>query len=205
MIDLLFLGDSITDCDHSFDIDCLGNGYVRMIAEQLGYGYEDVSIKNMGCNGFTVRALHRLWKQFCTEFNPDCISILIGINDIGLIKNTGLSEKDALDEFRENYAALLQDIRNTHNCPILLLEPFVFQKPAEFAAWEPLVLQINQIIHALANEYQLTFVPLWDELKETVKWEGFDAVTTDGIHLTKIGHEILKETWLDYYYQIQKL
>ena len=36
-MELLFLGDSITDCDHLFDQDQLGNGYVRMIAEQLGY------------------------------------------------------------------------------------------------------------------------------------------------------------------------
>ena len=35
MKNLLFLGDSITDCNHYFDPDNLGYGYVRIISDKL--------------------------------------------------------------------------------------------------------------------------------------------------------------------------
>ena len=50
---LLFLGDSITDCGHSFDPENLGNGYVRIIAENFSVQKDDVKILNKGIDGFT--------------------------------------------------------------------------------------------------------------------------------------------------------
>ena len=82
---LLFLGDSLTDCYHNFDSDSLGEGYVRMIAESLHYGQGEVSVTNKGIDGFTLPLLLRLWKNECTKMQPDAISILIGVNDAGVI------------------------------------------------------------------------------------------------------------------------
>ena len=38
---ILFLGDSITDCGHSFDPDHLGYGYVRLISEKISDSQAD--------------------------------------------------------------------------------------------------------------------------------------------------------------------
>ena len=201
-MELLFLGDSITDCDHLFDQDQLGNGYVRMIAEQLGYGYGPLSVKNLGQNGATITALHRNYKQFGADLAPNIITILVGINDIALIHNAGHSASEVLSQFRESYNQLLQEIRSAHDCPIFLMETFIFPEPAEFIHWEPHVRACNQILQELAQTHQAVFIPLWEELQTTAQYEGISVLSPDGIHLTKLGHEILKEFWLDEYYVV---
>ncbi|MBR5488179.1 MAG: lipase, partial [Firmicutes bacterium] len=81
MKNLLFLGDSITDCNHYFDPDNLGYGYVRMISYKLKTPDKNYQVFNKGNDGFTVSALRRLWKRSCLNLKPDFITILIGIND----------------------------------------------------------------------------------------------------------------------------
>ncbi len=71
MKDFLFLGDSITDCGHSFDPENLGNGYVRIIANYFKSQCQGKNIQNMGVDGFTVTALKRLWNQCCHDIRPN--------------------------------------------------------------------------------------------------------------------------------------
>lgn len=213
---LLFLGDSITDCYHSFDVDNLGEGYVRIIAEKLGYGFGNVKVSNMGYDGFTLPALKRLWNRISAEksaaitndteapssnddLNADFITILIGINDIAVMKNTGTDPVFALEEFKIGYKTLIEQIKKSYNCPILLMEPFIFPHPAEYAAWEPELRQMNDIIKKITEIYHIGYLPLWDKLKENADRYGYNTITTDGIHLTTEGHRILADSWLDYY------
>ena len=196
---LLFLGDSITDCNHYFEPENLGYGYVRKISEQINTPDKAYQVLNKGNDGFTVPALRRLWKRSCLNLNPDFITILIGINDLGVIKNTGLTESVALAEFREQYQALLDEIRVITDCPILLMEPFIFPHPAEYASWEEPLYQMNQMIQELANSNRLAFLPLWESLKNASAESGYAAITTDGIHLTEQGHQLLADTWLTHF------
>ena len=199
---LLFLGDSITDCNHYFDPDNLGYGYVRRIAsllEQKNTPDSNYQVRNFGNDGFTVPALRRLWKRSCLTLKPDFITILIGINDLAVIKNTGITPSVGLAQFREQYTALLEDIRMVTDCPILLMEPFLFPYPAEYAAWEPELHQINLFLRQFAFDNGLLFLPLWDDLLSAAKKEGFSEVTTDGIHLTDEGHRILADHWISNY------
>ena len=196
MKEFLFLGDSITDCDHSFDPQNLGEGYVRILAKELGYFDGITKIRNMGVDGFTISALIRLWNLRCKAIAPDFITILIGINDIALMKHTGEESFTALESFRQKYEALIEQIRQDTNCPIILMEPFIFPYPAEFQTWEADVLEMNTIIQQMAKKHGLTFVPLWDKLLETARTEGYDAITTDGVHLTPKGHHILADAWM---------
>lgn len=226
----LFLGDSITDCYHSFDTDNLGEGYVRMIAETLGYGFGKAIVRNLGYDGFTMPALKRLWNRISDQIrhtylnsvnnsgsilqpasgsglnssglsacSPDFITILIGINDVGIIKNTGTDPVFALEEFKIGYKTLIEQIKETCSCPILLMEPFIFPHPAEYAAWEPELHKMNDIIKVIAETYHIGYLPLWDRLSDAAQKHGFHAITIDGIHLTSQGHRILADAWLDYY------
>lgn len=194
---LLFLGDSITDCEHSFDTENLGDGYVRMIAKELESN--KVTVKNMGMNGFTISALKRLWNIQCTTINPDFITILIGINDIAVVKNTGKDYALALLEFEKNYEILLKQIQIETKCPILLMEPFIFPHPAVFSTWIPKVRKMNEIIQKMAVTHGVGFLPLWDKLNKAVQTHGYHAITLDGVHLTSQGHRIIAGLWLDYY------
>ena len=194
---LLFLGDSITDCNHYFDPENLGYGYVRMISEQINTPDINYQVLNKGNDGFTVPSVRRLWKRSCLNLKPDFITILIGINDLAVIKNTGITPSVGLAEFREQYQALIDDIRMMTDCPILLMEPFIFPWPAEYAAWEDELHTLSNIIQGLAVKNNLSFLPLWDELRSAAKSEGYSEITTDGIHLTPNGHKLIASKWLE--------
>ena len=192
---LLFLGDSITDCNHYFDPENLGYGYVRMICDKINTPDKNYQVRNLGNDGFTVSALRRLWKRSCLNLKPDFITILIGINDLAVIKNTGITPSVGLANFKEQYQALIDDIRIMTDCHILLAEPFIFPHPAEYMTWEDDLKQMSTIIQSLAKENHLSFLPLWNLLLATAKQEGFAEVTTDGIHLTSYGHRLIADQW----------
>ena len=196
---LLFLGDSITDCNHYFDPENLGYGYVRMIEKQINTPDKNYQVQNFGNDGFTVPALRRLWQRKGLNLKPDFITILIGINDLAVIKNTGITPSVGLAQFREQYYALIEDIRVIADCPILLMEPFIFPHPAEYASWEPELHQMNEFIRQLAFDNGLFFLPLCEDLLSAAKKDGFSEITTDGIHLTAKGHKILADQWIRNY------
>lgn len=196
---LLFLGDSITDCYHSFDKENLGKGYVRMIAEKLEYDSGKIEVKNMGTEGFTLPALKRLWNLCCTEIKPDFITILIGINDVAVMKSNRVNPDEAFEYFKCNYEMLLKQIQLATDCPILLMEPFIFPHPAEFATWEPDVRKMNNIIREISKKYNVGFLPLWDRLSDAAEKYGYDKITLDGVHLTRKGHGIIAESWIEYF------
>ena len=196
---LLFLGDSITDCNHFFDTENLGYGYVRMISEQINASEKNYQVQNMGNDGFTVSAVRRLWKRKCLHVQPDLITILIGINDLAVIKNTGITPSVGFAQFCETYQNLLDEIRITADCPILLMEPFVFPRPAEYLLWEEELTIMNQMIKELAQSNGAEFLPLWESLRGAEKDLGLSQITTDGIHLTAAGHQIIAERWMNFY------
>ena len=55
---IICLGDSITDCNHLFEDFPLGNGYVQMLSEMFQKHTINISdtmqFKNYGIDGFTV-------------------------------------------------------------------------------------------------------------------------------------------------------
>lgn len=193
MNEYIFLGDSITDCEHLCDPAGLGDGYVRFISECLS---PDQIALNLGYDGFTIAALNRLWNRRSAFLNPSHINILIGINDVGVMKNTGRPLDLAFTEFKTSYEALIRSIRARFNCPITLMEPFIFPYPQEFVTWYPEVQRMSQTVQHLAQEHHLQFLPTWNALLECCEKEGFHHYTTDGIHLTEKGHHFLAHLWL---------
>lgn len=188
MKEYIFLGDSITDCGHIYDPEGLGDGYVHFIANKLMSNQN--RFLNLGYDGFTISALKRLWNARTNSLNPSCITILIGINDIALIKNTGLNPSSALENFQTNYEMLIESIRHKTDCPIILIEPFIFSRPAEYLSWKAEVQRMSEIIQGIAEKYQLHFLSVRSELSDIV-------FTTDGIHLTSDGHFVLANLWMN--------
>ena len=91
---LTCLGDSITDCEHCFSRDFLGNGYVKMLSDCLKRDGSDYQVRNYGTDGFTInRLLQRI--QGDSDFTSDIITILIGINDNEYGQNTVSAEEYA--------------------------------------------------------------------------------------------------------------
>lgn len=191
MTHLLCIGDSITDCDRLFSNSVLGKGYVSMIAKKCSSRWQ---ITNRGVDGFTVTRLLQNVPEY-RSLCPDVISILIGINDIALMMNTNRTseqQKQMMERFFENYRLLLEQLSYTKR-KIILMEPFLFPWPAQFRCWFPLLHTMSQGIRQMAAEYHLPFVPLQAPLNTEASLYGYDMVTTDGVHLTPQGHEVIAD------------
>ena len=56
---------------------------------------------------------------------------------------------------------------------------------------------MSEIIQDIASKNQVTFLPLWENLLLEAKKYGYSEITIDGIHLTKYGHQLIAEKWIE--------
>jgi len=86
---LVFIGDSITDCERARPVGeglfgALGKGYVSLV-EGLLYAIHPesaVRIVNMGTSGHTVLDLKARWQTDVIALKPDWLVVMIGVNDV---------------------------------------------------------------------------------------------------------------------------
>lgn len=194
------LGDSITDCGRLFEDYPLGNGYVRLLSQKFSQNDPQtntpIELKNYGTDGFTVSRILDNVVQKRIPFSPSCvITLLIGINDIGLMKNTrrtALQQEQMMNEFWVRYDRLLA-LLTQETSTVILMEPFIFPFPEEYKLWVPQVKQMSQGIQKLASKYGLPYLLLHDHFNKIAAQSGYSSITIDGIHLTPYGQQILTD------------
>ncbi|MFR8169228.1 MAG: SGNH/GDSL hydrolase family protein [Marvinbryantia sp.] len=194
-----FFGDSITASGRLWQQTNggLGDGYVSLLAAQLKNHFSEISFYNKGFDGFTAAALLRCLRQDTVWQAADYITVQIGINNVGVAMNTGVSLQ--AQDFSMQYRHLLCEIASRTSARILALGPFIFPQPQEYAAWLPTVREAEAIMAKAAADLNISFVPLQNILNDAAHELGYCAVTTDGIHLTGVGHRILAACLLPYY------
>lgn len=194
----LFLGDSITDSHRLWlpEYNGLGDGYVSILGRELNRNSRRVSVINKGIDGFTVPALLSLLDRSPICSNPDIISLLIGINDVGIVKNTGVTFQQM--NFAATYQRLLLTLKE--RCSHLLcFGPFLFPHPQEYLLWIPEVRKAESIMAETAASLGIPFYPLHDYLNRLVPESRLSEITLDGFHLTSWGHDRLAEYMLPYF------
>ena len=191
---IVFLGDSITDAGRKESPNQLGYGYVNVFSEQLNKQNQQLNIINKGVDGqFTEQIAQSLHPE-CIFLHPDYVSILVGINDIGLLVASDVSEQEKLYMLEDSiraYHEMLFDLSRETTAKIITLEPLIFPKDGAFEEWIPWQKKMSKNIRKLARNYGASFVPLQEPLEQKIQELGYDAITTDGMHLTSTGHEIL--------------
>lgn len=194
---LLFAGDSVTDSNRLWGEDPrgLGEGYVLKIADTLEKNLA-VKVVNKGFNGFMVQDLKSKWKSIL-ETDPDVVTILIGINDVGLRMGNNLSIEQL--GFKKDYEYLIKETQSKTKAKIILMSPFVFSQMNEYVGWRPLLEEHVDVVKELAEKYQLPFIDLDGIFIDITKKYGFNSLTTDGIHLTPYGHTVIAEEWCKVY------
>lgn len=187
---LICLGGSITAANRLFCSDSLGEGFVSMLPPLL----PDFQILNKGIDGFTIARILQNVERDCISLQPDLVAIQVGINNIGLIMNTdrtSAQQTQMMADYVKEYTALLAKITENTTAGIVLLEPFVFPHPEEFANWIPHVKTLSGHIRELADIFGCAFLPLHNMLNQEAQRMGYNAVTTDGIHLTRHSHQLI--------------
>lgn len=197
---ILFIGDSITDVDRNrsdgFD---LGEGFPNLIATQLLHNYPDheLTILNRGISGDRVIDLKNRWKEDCLELNPDLVTILVGINDVGsVINERKVPTEQELEEFEKNYRFLLESLVQKTGAKIILIEPFVLPYPEDRLNWRKQLDPRIQITRRLADDYDALLIPLDGILNAKGIASDYSVYTgDDGVHPTLKGHTAIAEAW----------
>lgn len=190
----LFLGDSITDAGHLWEEDprMLGRGFVRKISENKDFSHS--RLINRGQDGFTSADLLRLTRRLSGLDNYDCITVLIGVNDLSV---ACYAEPAWIpDRFYENIRELLSLIRSFHKNRLFLMEPFLFVPPAEHLHMMPFLEEERHILKKASGIFDAEYVPLQTALDNGVQKHGLWNITVDGTHLTDAGNQLLADQWI---------
>ncbi|MCD7904767.1 MAG: GDSL-type esterase/lipase family protein [Clostridiales bacterium] len=184
---ILFLGDSLTDCERLYSPDGLGEGYVKLLSKRLPY-----RLVNRGFNGFTAADVNRQLNIFLQD-SPEYISLLVGVNDVPSVLG---DTNTAFNRFSKSYESILQGL-SAYRDNTLIIIPFIFTTPAEFILWRKILGVMNNEIKRLCKKHSFkNILDMEAVFAEEASARGEAALTVDGIHLTETGHEILAENWL---------
>ena len=181
---ILFQGDSITDAgrDHR-NYHNLGDGYPKCAAENIRAAFPNTDFEfiNFGISGNrTSQLFDRLYTDGIA-FQPDVISILIGINDIWH-RYGGSKIATTDDQIALNYRKILERIKNETNAKIVILAPFILDAPGKESMREDLV-KLLSIVRGLAEEFADAYVPLDEKFDEALKVQPEPLYySADGVH-----------------------
>ncbi len=194
---ILFQGDSITDAgrDRS-NPENLGNGYPKYAAALIAARHPgtEITFYNQGISGNRAESLKERWQTDCIDFQPDLVSILIGVNDTWhwADKETWMPN----DYFEGCYRYCLEEIKAKTNAKILILEQFIVPTGALAHGRGDLNEKI-QITRALAREYADGFIPLDGLIAAASVGTDPKLWAADGVHPTAAGAQLIAGYYAD--------
>jgi len=204
---ILFQGDSITDCDRNREYsESRGNGYATVVAATLGYKYPgEYKFLNRGIGGNRVVDVYARIKNHILNIKPDYMSILVGVNDVWheLEIQNGINT----EKYIKIYSMLISEIKEElPDTKIMILEPFVLDGTATHENIEYFRSEVADKAKAskrIAEDFNLSFIPLQKYFDEMVKRapEGYWSV--DGVHPTTMGHGIIASKWIEEFEKIK--
>lgn len=195
---ILFQGDSITDAGRTERTqENLGEGYPRIIAEMFQAENASVKLINRGISGDRTRELMKRWEKDCIQIQPDVLSILIGINDCW--RKYDSNDETPIEEYRERLDALLKQAREETDARIILMEPFVLPYPEDRKEWRVTLDPEIHVVREMAAKYRTGLIPLDGIMNQMAVRYGYQAISEDGVHPTRLGHQIIAEAWMREY------
>ncbi len=194
---ILFQGDSITDAgrDRS-DPTNLGNGYPKYAAALIAARHPETEITfyDQGISGDRAESLKARWQTDCIDFQPDLVSILIGVNDTWHYADKGAWMDN--DYFEGCYRYCLEEIKAKTSAKILLLEQFIVPTGALASGRGDLNEKI-QITRKLAREYADAFIPLDGIIAAASVGTDPALWAADGVHPTAAGAQLIAGYYAD--------
>ncbi len=202
----LFQGDSITDVSR-VDVDDGGAG-----SYLFGYGYPNLlaadflknrkgefEFINRGVSGDRIVDLYARIKDDIINLKPDIMSILIGVNDVWheLSQQNGVSA----EKYEKIYSMLIEEIKEAlPDIKIIILEPFVLKGTGTEMYYDEFRAEVanrGAAAKRIAEKYGLSFAPLQKSFDEASADGDTAYWTTDGVHPTAPGHQIIKEALVE--------
>lgn len=196
---IVFQGDSITDAGRDKrNYHDMGKGYPKYAAELLQKEMADTEFEwiNFGISGNrTCQLFDRLYRDGIA-FEPDMISILIGINDIW--HRYGSDRVATTDEqIATNYRAILQRLKAETNAKIVMLAPYILDCDDKDEMKKDLV-RLLPIVRGLAAEFADVYIPLDELFEEALKHQPEPQYySADGVHPNANGAEFIGKCYAE--------
>ena len=198
-ITLVFQGDSITDAGRDKrNYHDMGRGYPLYASRQLAEANPDVEFEfiNFGISGNRTSQLFDRFYKDGLMFDPDVISILIGINDIWHRHGSAkVATTDAQIEL--NYRCILERIKKESHAKILMMAPFILDAEVPEGMREELD-RILPVIRRLADEYADVYIPLDEIFTEALKSQPEPLYySKDGVHPNENGRQFIGKLYAE--------
>ena len=194
---ILFQGDSITDWGRNYaDPHDLGNGYAKFTAALLKEQFPatDFEFIDLGISGNRAIDLKNRWQSDCIDWQPDLVSILIGINDTWRCFDS--NDPTTAAQYEASYRAILEDLKAHTHAKIVILEPFVLHNSPDKDTWREDFNPKIDVARRLAREYADIFVPL-DGLFAAASLQHEPAYwAADGVHPTEAGAQLIAAAYV---------
>lgn len=204
---ILFQGDSITDGnryklkEQERDLNHqIGHGYQFIINGKLGVEFADKNLKfvNKGVSGNRIVDMFARMQEDVININPDIVSFLIGINDVGsqIDNNSGTDPV----KFERVYHLILDEIKEKlPMTKVVLCEPFLLpvgRVKENLKTWEETLFPLQKIVKKVAEAYGAIYVPLQGVFNELCEAKEPSYWIWDGVHPTVCGHQVIADEWM---------
>ncbi|SHM98220.1 SGNH/GDSL hydrolase family protein [Gracilibacillus kekensis] len=201
---LLFIGDSVTDCEREKPegeglFQALGNGYVSIVNAFLQANYPELGIRvvNKGISGNKVRELKERWQEDVIDQSPDWLTIMIGINDVWRQFDTPFIPDHHVDmeEYKNTLNELVSEAKAVTGTIVLMTPYYIEANPndqmrATMDKYGRAVKQIADKHHTIFIDTQAAFNKLLENLYPA-------AIAWDRVHPNETGHTVLAKAFLN--------
>jgi len=203
---ILFQGDSITDAKRDRrNYHDMGPGYPKYASELIAAEFpnEDFEFINLGVGGCRTGQLADKLYTDAIAFQPDIVSILIGINDIWH-RHTSARIETSDEQVQANYRTILKRLREQTNAKIIVIAPYLLERDGAEHMREDL-LRLIPIIKDLADQYADVYVPLNEYFEEALREQPEPKYySADGIHPNDNGAQFIGKIYFDTVCQLLK-
>ncbi|CAN2178651.1 TesA Lysophospholipase L1 and related esterases [Candidatus Nanopelagicaceae bacterium] len=186
----VFIGDSVTDCGR-LEVPPFGDGYVFNIANSTRLSGE---IINVGTSGHRLVDLENRWNTDVLAHQPTLVSVAIGINDTW--RRYDDNDPTSAEAFEDSYRRVLAATKAQGNPELVLCEPFLLAVRDEMNTWREDLDPKIAVVHKLATEFKAKLVPFDQRFNDLAKEMSMSELAEDGIHPSKLGHQIMADLWL---------
>ena len=201
---LVFIGDSITDCGRAHPavqakIEAFGNGYVSLVEVIITASdpTKRLQIVNVGVSGDTVRDIANRWKRDVLAWEPEWLSIMIGINDVwrSFDPISGFVPQVSLEEYSRTLRELVGSIRSRLQ-GLILMSPYHLQ-PDRSDPMRTMMDRFGAAMREIAEESRAIFIDTQAAFDRAMNNLNPMSLAEDRIHVNLVGHAILARAFLD--------
>ena len=199
---LLFIGDSITDCGRRGTEAPLGNGYVRIFTEMATARWPErrIGYTNKGIGGHKITDLKERWRDDVLFHRPQALSLKIGINDLHSHLR-GAEGGVSPDLFASTYAELMELTKRELNCKMVLLTPFYISTDRSGQTFLSNVLDLIpryiETVEKMSAQYGARLVRLHEIFQQQLKHRDADTFCPEPVHPNHAGHLVIAQALLE--------